>query len=162
MIKRNILDLERAVNLFNYDEADISVIVRMMANKVALEEAVSVIKKEIKATKTAVKPKEMSDLEEEYNNIPKTSDRANEINRIWNALNLQYSKKVKEIIDPLLDESSITVKIQTITPEELAILLRPAKEKVRVKDQEEFITINRVTSDHLALLSLLTKDETEH
>lgn len=159
MNKKNILRLNDALNLFNYDSAPIDLVLKMMKNKIAIEDAVERISRQLSKISATLKPSNLEELKAELQAqlsqervddkmVLNLQSRIKIVSQIWNN---RYSEAEKDI---LMEEEPISIELLTL--DELYLLLRPKKDIIDTGGKKEIVAQNRLSSEHLSALSYIT------
>lgn len=160
MEKKNLLSLNQAVALFNYAEAEVDTVIKMMKNKTELNNNAENVQKQLQEVSKTLKPGELETLEGQLKVALEKDDKDKVKNlqlRIG-LLSAEWNKKYAEAEEKILKES-INVKLDKITREELMILIKPKKEVVTMKESERQVVVtNHFSSDMLASLSHIMKN----
>lgn len=157
MKKRDLFNLNQSISLFNYTDADVSLVVKMMKNKTKLNDIIENIKKQLQEIRETLKPKELDEVNEQLKLALLKDDK--ELIKFLHLksglLTSQWNDKYKEAEDSILNEV-IDLKLDVITYSELNILRKPKSELVALKESErQVIVTNHFTTDNLAALSFL-------
>lgn len=159
MEKKDLLSLDQSVALFNYAEAEVSTVVKMIKNKTEINDKTEAVKKQLQDLSKTLKPAELDDLQEQLKVALEKDDKEKSKNlqlRI-NILNAEWNRKYSEAEAAILKES-INIKLDKITQEEMMILMKPKKEVVTMKETERQVVVtNNFTSDNIAALAHLIK-----
>ncbi|OJV17914.1 MAG: hypothetical protein BGO30_08200 [Bacteroidetes bacterium 41-46] len=160
MEKKNLLNLNQAVALFNYTEAEVDTVIKMMKNKTELNNGAENVQKQLQEVSKTLKPGELENLEEQLKVALEKDDKDKVKNlqlRIG-LLSAEWNKKYAEAEEKILRES-INVKLDKITREELVVLIKPKKEVVTMKESERQVVVtNHFSSDMLAFISHILKN----
>lgn len=161
MKKGEVLKLNRAVALFNYEGAKVELVIKMIKIKTATGEAVENINKNLKDLFASFKPIDLDRLlEEQKQELAKEPVDKGKINILQARLSLlqnEQNTKYQEAEESVLVES-IKVAFEKITEEEFASLIKPRRELVEMEQgKREVVVTNHFKTEDLAALAPLIK-----
>lgn len=159
MKKVELIKLDPAVALFNYEGAEVSLVVKMIKNKTEINNNTENVKKQLQELSKNLKPGEIETLETQLKLALEKEDqeKIKSLQLRINFLSAEWSKKYTEAENTIFQES-INVKLDKISQEELMILMKPKKEVVSMKETERQVVVtNHFTTETLASLAPLLK-----
>lgn len=161
MKKEEILKLDEAVGLFNYEDAKTELVLKMMKNKSALAKIAGEVRKQLKDLSESLKPADLDLLDKDLKTAlaEPTLDqsRIKTIQLRRDLLQQEWNKKYSDSEPGILAEN-INITLQKITSEEFDILRKPKKQLADMSDnRRELIVVNHFSSSSLSAIEPLIK-----
>lgn len=165
----NVFRLNNAMALLNLQGASATLAIKVMQNKIAIEEAVEMVQKQLKALKEGFKPSDYETLKTELEQQKKVvkeklseevidKEKLEIANMRLSVLQNEWDTRYKEVEDELLSKSA-NIKLVKFTQEELVVLMKPREELRQLSNGEtKMMVTNHFYADSLAALAPLFKE----
>lgn len=162
MIKKELLKLDEAMGIFNFTNAPMGLIIRVMKIKNIVEKEAEEVRKSLRSLSESIKPQEIEEIRSEIKSIL-ASDNAND-KRSYNLqmklslLNTEWNQRYTEGENLLMGEPT-EVELPSITPQEFEILIKPTQEVIDTGGaRKEIVSSSKLTTDKLAVLHYIINE----
>lgn len=162
MIKKELLKLDEAMGIFNFTNAPMGLIIRVMKIKNIVEKEAEEVRKSLRSLSESIKPQEIGEVRDEIKSIL-ASDNAND-KRSYNLqmklslMNTEWNQRYTEGENLLMGEPT-EVELPSITPQEFEILIKPTQEVIDTGGaRKEIVSSSKLTTDKLAVLHYIINE----